>query len=127
MLYAMIAKDAPGALQKRLDTRPVHLDHLNSLGKKLVFAGALLNAEDVPNSPMYDTSEALEDPQAKHLQLTASAMHPVMGSFRTVRSPVSFDGVRSLEVRPPPTLDEHGEEIRRELAAKRNARTGASA
>ena len=48
MLYAMIAKDAPGALQTRLDPRPVHLDHLNSLGKKLVFAGALLDAEDKP-------------------------------------------------------------------------------
>ncbi len=48
MLYAMIAKDAPGALQKRLDTRPVHLDHLKSLGQKLVFAGALVNAEEQP-------------------------------------------------------------------------------
>jgi len=48
MLYAMIAKDAPGALETRLATRPVHLDHLNSLGKKLVFAGALLDAEDQP-------------------------------------------------------------------------------
>jgi len=86
-----------------------------------------LNAEDVPNSPMYDTSEALEDPQAKHLELTASAMHPVMGLFRTVRSPVSFDGARALEVRPPPTLDEHGAEIRRELAARPNASTGATA
>ena len=48
MLYAMIAKDAEGALQTRLDTRPVHLEHLKSLGKKLVFAGALLNAEEQP-------------------------------------------------------------------------------
>lgn len=48
MLYAMIAKDAPGALQTRLDTRPVHLEHLKSLGKKLVFAGALLDAEEQP-------------------------------------------------------------------------------
>jgi crotonobetainyl-CoA:carnitine CoA-transferase CaiB-like acyl-CoA transferase len=50
-----------------------------------------------------------------------------MGLFRTVRSPVSFDGARALEVRPPPTLDEHGEEIRRELAARRKAPTGAAA
>ena len=28
------------------------------------------SAEDVPHAPMYDTSEALEDPQAQHLQLT---------------------------------------------------------
>lgn len=48
MLYAMIAKDAPGAQQLRTDTRPVHLDHLKSLGQKLVFAGALLDADDQP-------------------------------------------------------------------------------
>jgi crotonobetainyl-CoA:carnitine CoA-transferase CaiB-like acyl-CoA transferase len=70
---------------------------------------------DVPHAPMYDTSEALLDPQAVHLQLMAEAAHPVMGRFRTVRSPVSFDGARALDVRPPPTLGEHGDEIRREL------------
>ncbi|HSV57418.1 MAG TPA: CaiB/BaiF CoA-transferase family protein [Variovorax sp.] len=74
-----------------------------------------LQAEDVPHAPMYDTSEALQDPQAEHLELTASALHPVMGLFRTVRSPVSFDGQRSLVVRPPPTLGEHNDEIRAEL------------
>ncbi|MBF0677398.1 MAG: YciI family protein [Devosia sp.] len=52
MLYAMIAKDAPGALQARLDNRPVHLQHLESLGKKLVYAGALLNAEDQPEGSL---------------------------------------------------------------------------
>ena len=82
---------------------------------------ARLQREDVPHAPMYDTSEALEDPQAVHLELTASAEHPVMGLFRTVRSPVSFDGKRSLDVRPPPTLGEHNEEIRTALKA-----TGAS-
>ena len=83
-----------------------------------------LQNEDVPHAPMYDTSEALEDPQALHLQLTASAEHPVMGLFRTVRSPVSFDGERALDVRPPPMLGEHNDEIRRAL---KTARTGAAA
>lgn len=77
-----------------------------------------LEREDVPNAPMYDTSEALEDPQAKHLQLMTSAEHPAMGLFRTVRSPVSFDGVRALEVRPPPVLGEHSDEIRAALKLK---------
>ena len=76
---------------------------------------ARLQREDVPHAPMYDTSEALEDPQAIHLELTASAQHPVMGLFRTVRSPVSFDGQRALDVRPPPTLGEHSDEIRAAL------------
>ena len=65
MLYAMIAKDAPGALQTRLDTRPVHLDHLNGLGKKLVFAGALLGADEQPEgSIVVFEAETLEDAQA---------------------------------------------------------------
>lgn len=64
MLYAMIAKDAPGALQKRLDTRPVHLDHLNSLGKKLVFAGALLDANEQPEGSLVILeAETLEEAQ----------------------------------------------------------------
>ena len=83
---------------------------------------ARLQALDVPNAPMYDTSEALVDPQALHLQLETSAMHPTMGLFRTVRSPVSFDGERALAVRPPPVLGEHNDEIRSELAARRRAR-----
>ena len=83
---------------------------------------ARLHALDVPNAPMYDTSEALVDPQALHLQLQTSAVHPTMGLFRTVRSPVSFDGERALAVRPPPVLGEHNEEIRSELAARRRAR-----
>jgi len=39
--------------------------------------------------------------------------HPVTGSFRTVRSPVSFDGERPLEVTAPPVLGEHNEELAR--------------
>ena len=78
-----------------------------------------LLAKDVPHAPMYDSSEALEDPQALHMQLTTSAVHPVMGLFRTVRSPVSFDGERALDVRPPPTLGEHNQEIRAEVAQQR--------
>jgi crotonobetainyl-CoA:carnitine CoA-transferase CaiB-like acyl-CoA transferase len=44
-----------------------------------------------------------------------------MGTFTTVRSPLSFDGERSLDVLPPPTLGEHDEEIRAELAERRRA------
>ena len=79
-----------------------------------------LQGLDVPHAPMYDTSEALLDPQALHLQLTAQATHPQMGLFRTVRSPVSFDGQRALDVRPPPTLGEHNQEIRQTLGLPAN-------
>lgn len=65
---------------------------------------ARLEAQDVPHAPMYDTREAMEDPQARHLQLEVSAPHPEGGQWRTIRSPVSFDGERALEVTAPPTL-----------------------
>ena len=108
----------------RFATREARIEHQESLIELLGERFARrsrdawcqrLQAEDVPHAPMYDTSEALQDPQAEHLELTASALHPVMGLFRTVRSPVSFDGQRSLVVRPPPTLGEHNDEIRAEL------------
>jgi crotonobetainyl-CoA:carnitine CoA-transferase CaiB-like acyl-CoA transferase len=70
-----------------------------------------LEAEDVPHAPMYDTSEALEDPQAKHLGLLVSGTHKTMGEFHTVRSPVSYDGQHSTDVVPPPVLGEHNDEV----------------
>jgi len=77
-----------------------------------------LLAAEVPHSPAYDSNEALEDPQAKHLQIAVSAEHPEIGKFTTVRAPYSFDGTPELDVRAPPLLDEHGGEIRAELAQR---------
>jgi crotonobetainyl-CoA:carnitine CoA-transferase CaiB-like acyl-CoA transferase len=78
-----------------------------------------LLAAEVPHAPAYDSDEALEDPQAKHLQIAVTAPHAEMGTFTTVRPPYSFDGEADLEVRPPPILDEHSEEIRAELARQK--------
>lgn len=74
-----------------------------------------LLAAEVPHSPAYDADEALEDPQAKHLNLAVPMDHPEMGKSTTVRAPYSFDGSPELHVLAPPTLDEHGEQIRAEL------------
>lgn len=71
-----------------------------------------LEANDVPHAPMYTTAEVPEDPQARHLQLFVETEHPVAGPWRTVRSPISFDGERPLEVTAPPLLGEHNEELR---------------
>jgi crotonobetainyl-CoA:carnitine CoA-transferase CaiB-like acyl-CoA transferase len=73
---------------------------------------ATLDKEGVPFSPVYDSSEALEDPQAKHLGIQVEATHPTMGRFRSVRFPVNFDGQHLSEITAPPTLGEHDESIR---------------
>jgi crotonobetainyl-CoA:carnitine CoA-transferase CaiB-like acyl-CoA transferase len=80
---------------------------------------AILLDNEVPHSPAYDSDEALEDPQARHLQIAVEAVHPTMGPFKTVRSPFSFDGSPDLDVLPPPTLDEHGAEIRTEIERRK--------
>lgn len=76
-------------------------------------------AAEVPHSPAYDSNEALDDPQAKHLKIAVSAEHAEMGAFTTVRPPYNFDGKAATSVLPPPTLDEHGAEIREELARRK--------
>jgi len=80
---------------------------------------ARLLAAEVPHSPAYDSNEALEDPQARHLKIAVRAEHPAMGTFTTVRPPYSFDGEPDLKVLPPPLLDQHGEEIRAELRRRK--------
>jgi crotonobetainyl-CoA:carnitine CoA-transferase CaiB-like acyl-CoA transferase len=79
----------------------------------------LLLANEVPHSPAYDSDEALEDPQAVHLQLKVSAPSTELGTYTTVRAPYSFDGEPDLTVSPPPVLDEHGPEIRAELQRRK--------
>jgi len=73
-----------------------------------------LEALDVPHAPMYDTNEVPEDPQAKHLQLFVNAPHPAKPGERwtTVRSPVSFDSERALNVTAPPLLGDHDAALR---------------
>jgi crotonobetainyl-CoA:carnitine CoA-transferase CaiB-like acyl-CoA transferase len=73
-----------------------------------------LEALDVPHAPMYDTNEVPEDPQAKHLQLFVDAPHAEHPGerWRTVRSPLSFDGERALDVSAPPLLGDHDAQLR---------------
>ena len=71
-----------------------------------------LEALDVPHAPMYDTDEVPEDPQARHLQLFVQAPHPEGGSWTSVRSPLSFDGVRALDLKAPPLLGDHDQMLR---------------
>jgi crotonobetainyl-CoA:carnitine CoA-transferase CaiB-like acyl-CoA transferase len=80
---------------------------------------AALEAAEVPYAPAYDSDEALDDPQALHLGIRTSAEHAEMGTFTTVRAPYAFDDETDTAVLPPPTLDEHGAEIRAELARRK--------
>jgi crotonobetainyl-CoA:carnitine CoA-transferase CaiB-like acyl-CoA transferase len=105
----------------RFSTREARIEHQGELIQVL---GAIfktrprdqwcqrLLARDVPHAPMYRTDEVPGDAQAEHLQLFVDT-HTTAGEpgFRTVRSPLSFDGERALDVIAPPQLGEHNAEF----------------
>ncbi|TCR62470.1 CoA transferase [Bosea sp. BK604] len=78
----------------------------------------LLEAADVPHAPVLGADEVVADPQVRHLGIDRTLVHPTEGEVRTLRTPIVYDGNRDgIVMTPPPVLDEHGAEIRRELAA----------
>lgn len=52
MLFALICKDKPGALDVRMANRPDHLAFLNGLGDQLKAAGPLLDDNGAPNGSL---------------------------------------------------------------------------
>jgi crotonobetainyl-CoA:carnitine CoA-transferase CaiB-like acyl-CoA transferase len=75
----------------------------------------LLDAKDVPSSPLYNMQEVLEDPQVVHLGITEEVEHPVAGKARYVGSPVRFHGLSEEKSGPPPLVGEHTERVLAEL------------
>ncbi|WP_285711472.1 CaiB/BaiF CoA transferase family protein [Erythrobacter oryzae] len=87
-----------------------------------IFAGqprdhwtAELTRLEVPNSPVYDTTEVLATEQAKVLGLEVADPDGPKGEFRTIRFPVSFDGARMDSVTAPPLLGADDAAIRRSI------------
>jgi crotonobetainyl-CoA:carnitine CoA-transferase CaiB-like acyl-CoA transferase len=76
---------------------------------------AELTRLEVPNSPVYDTTEVLATEQAKVLGIEVSDPGGPKGEFRTIRFPLSFDGERMDSVTAPPLLGADDAAIRRSL------------
>ena len=71
----------------------------------------ILRGLEVPHAPVNTSKEAIESEQAKALQLCIEDPNGPHGVFRTIRSPVTFDGERALDVTAPPVLGAHDEEL----------------
>ncbi|MFT6452625.1 MAG: crotonobetainyl-CoA:carnitine CoA-transferase CaiB-like acyl-CoA transferase [Halocynthiibacter sp.] len=70
-------------------------------------------AKGVPAGPINDFSEVFADPQ-----VVARGLRTDLEGIPTVRAPFVFSNAEMAIKRPSPKLDEHGDEIRAELAAK---------
>jgi crotonobetainyl-CoA:carnitine CoA-transferase CaiB-like acyl-CoA transferase len=70
-----------------------------------------LEENDVPHAPVLTVSEIFDDPQIRHLKTFFEVSHPHAGKVQGIRSPVRYDGQRDEEIKPPPVLGEHTDEI----------------
>jgi len=101
------------AHRQRLD------EAINRLTEKHTSADLVerLNPVGTPCGPIYDVGQAFEDDQAKHLRMTRTATHPVLGDLALVRSPINLSAAphpeRFSSAGPDP--GEHNEDILREL------------
>ena len=65
---------------------------------------------EVPHSPVLSSKEVLESPLARHHRVEIAG-EGQRGTFRTIRSPLRFDGEIEVQVEPPPELGQNNEEF----------------
>ena len=70
-----------------------------------------LDANGVPNAPIYTIQEVFQDPQVKHLGVPRQIHHPKMGSSNLIGCPVNLSDTPTQFIRPAPLLGEHTDEI----------------
>ncbi|HEV7256750.1 MAG TPA: CoA transferase [Bosea sp. (in: a-proteobacteria)] len=74
-----------------------------------------LLAAGVPAAPILDYAEAVVSEQAVAREMVQMVPHPAEGAFKALGFPVKLSATPQQMRRPPPLLDEHGDELRREL------------
>jgi crotonobetainyl-CoA:carnitine CoA-transferase CaiB-like acyl-CoA transferase len=84
---------------------------------KAEWVDALL-AAGVPAAPIYTYEEALATDHVAARDMVMPVAHPVEGEFRSLGFPVKMRGTPQQVRHPPPLLNEHGDDIRRELVEK---------
>lgn len=70
-----------------------------------------LDRYDVPNAPVLDIGQALEQPHAKARGLVGTTFHPAAGEMRFVGTPLRFAGEAVASDAPPPLLGEQSAEL----------------
>ena len=85
-----------------------------------------LAASDIPCGPVNTVAQALDMPVIAEREVIQTAMHPVAGAVRMVRSPVRFAGrFEDAALAPAPLLGQHTAEILTDLLGYDSARIAA--
>ena len=68
----------------------------------------------IPASAVLDSCEVLEDPHLKARDMVLDVHDPARGDYQIIGCPIKVEG-NDVEVRPPPLLGEHSEEVLSDL------------
>ncbi len=100
-----------------LGGRTANIDAVYALvADELVLRGTaewleMLEEIDVPHAPVNSLEQLLDDPHLRDQKVFAEVRHPSQGRIRTVRAPFLFDGRRTPDLEPAPTLGQHTESV----------------
>ena len=76
----------------------------------------VLGRAGVPASPIYDVSEAVQDPQSEARQIVWDVVHPKLGGLPMIASPLQhMSRTPALPQGHPPLLGEHTREVLRDV------------
>ena len=75
----------------------------------------VLEANDVPHTPVYNLKEVFEDPQVKHMGMEIAIERKNKPTIRTVKFPLTHSETPSPHPAPPPELGEHNNEFLKSL------------
>jgi len=78
--------------------------------KERAYWGERLAGLGVPHSPVFNSQEVVDGELAKFHEIVVETEGP-HGRFRTIRSPLRFDGEKAEDVVAPPVLGQENEEI----------------
>ncbi|MGE4281054.1 MAG: CaiB/BaiF CoA transferase family protein [Magnetospirillum sp.] len=106
-----------GAYEDRLRNRDQLEEMVESRMRQndTAFWLARLDECDVPNAPIMDVGQALNQAHVSQAGLVETVHHPAVGDLRVVGSPVRLDGERPATYRPPPLLGEHSKDVLQRL------------
>ena len=72
-------------------------------------------AARIPCIAVRDIAHIMDDPQLEHSDFFQRREHPSEGAWYDMNRPIRYGGSSHVKHGPPPTLNEHGDEIRNEL------------
>ncbi len=70
-----------------------------------------LDAHDIPCGPINDYSQVFADPQVLAREMVVETRHPVLGTLRTLGSPIKLSATPVVVNRRAPLLGEHTDEV----------------